>query len=38
MRTLLLLLTLPATLSAQETYDRAMIQKIRDEGLHRSQA
>src|SRR5262245_35975204 len=27
----------PAVLSAQETFDRAMVAKIRDEGLNRSQ-
>src|SRR5262245_23894644 len=35
MRRLLLLAALPASLAAQETRDRAMVAKVRDEGLNR---
>jgi hypothetical protein len=38
MRRLLLLLLLPASLSAQESFDRAMVARIRDEGLQHSRA
>jgi hypothetical protein len=38
MRRLLLLLLLPASLSAQESFDRAMVARLRDEGLQHSRA
>jgi hypothetical protein len=38
MRCFLLLVALPASLAAQESFDHAMVGKIRDEGLHHSRA